>query len=372
MELFISQEDLVRALGGVQGIVERRSTHQVLGHALLTAEGDEFRVTATDTELTGELRFPARVEVPGQRSVSAGHLFQVARALPSGVVHLQGTEGHQLVVDAPPAHYRLVGLPPSEFPPFPSFEASATLTVRSADFRRVIDSTVFAIPADDQRYGLNGGHLEAVEGPDGTSRIRLVTTDGSRLCYAEAGFEGEFGMGRHMLLPRKALLELKRFLDSSDQPLEIAFGERAARFRVGQVVLHTRLVDGEFPAYRSVLPRTFQRRARVDRAAFMDALRRVALEASDQANTVRMSFSSDEVVLSARAVDQGEAKHPVPLQLEGEPIQMGFNVRFFQDVVSCLEDAELSIELGEALSPCVVRPAERDDALFIIMPIRLD
>jgi DNA polymerase-3 subunit beta len=372
MDLYITQEELARALGTVQGVVERRSNQQVLAHTLLSAKEDHLQVTATDQEITVVHRFPAEVARQGHACVHAVHMFQVARNLPDRAVHLVGEDNHALAVDAPPAHFRLVGLPPDEYPTLPAFEASATLTVKSGDLLRIIDRTVFAIPADDQRYGLNGGHLESIEDLEGRTLLRLVTTDGNRLCYAGVPYTGEFGMGRHMLVPRKALLEIKKLLDTPETEVEISFGERAASFRVGSSVLHTRLVDGEFPAYRSVLPQNFQRRVMVNRVAFRDALRRVALEAIDQASTIRMSFADDEVLITSRGIDHGEAKHPVPMVFEGDPIEMGFNVRYFLEVVNCIDEDELVLELGEPLSPCMVRAPGDEDALFIIMPIRLD
>ncbi|MBN1337031.1 MAG: DNA polymerase III subunit beta [Deltaproteobacteria bacterium] len=371
MDLHITQDEFVRAMASVQGVVERRSTHQVLSNALLTAAAGELQVMATDSELTLVSRHVAQVSREGMASIHAAHLFQVARNLPTGPVHLV-LENQHLVVDAPPAHYRILGLPPEDYPAFPAIEAVSKLEVGSEGLKRLVDETVFAIPLDDQRYGLNGGHLESVESPDGESRVRLVTTDGSRLCYSETPYSGTFGMGRHMLLPRKALVELRKMLDRPEEKVEIAFGERAATFTMGTAILHTRLVDGEFPAYRSVLPKTHLRRLEVDRIALLEAFRRVSLEAVDQSNTVRIQVQPEQLLISARSVDHGEANHPVPITLEGEPILMGFNVRFFLDVVSCMTDEALVAELGEALSPCVVRPRDRDDALFIVMPIRLE
>jgi DNA polymerase-3 subunit beta len=372
MDLTLTQADLVRALGAVQGVVERRPNQQILSHALLTAREGQLQVTATDQELTVIHRFPAEVAQPGSACVHAGHFFQVARNLPDRPVHLQAQENHGLVVDAAPAHFRLVGLAPEEFPGLPAFEPTATMVVKAAGLLKVIDRTIFAIPTDDRRYGLNGGHLESVEDLEGVPFLRLVTTDGSRLCYAGVPYVGAFGMGRHMLVPRKALAEVRKLLEAVGEDVTVAFGERAATFTLGSSVLHTRLVDGEFPAYRSVLPQSYLRRVVVNRVAFRDALRRVALEAIDQASTIRLRFAEEEALVSARGLDQGEARHPVPIALEGEPIEMGFNVRFFLEVVNCLDDDDLVLELGEALSPCTVRSPVDESSLFIIMPIRLD
>jgi DNA polymerase-3 subunit beta len=211
-----------------------------------------------------------------------------------------------------------------------------------------------------------------VEGEDGGLLLRVVSTDGSRLCYAQAPYQGEFGMGRKMLVSRKALNEIKRLVDSGEGEACIGFGDRTITVTVGSSVLHARLVDGEFPPYRKVLPTVQSRRAKIERVPFLDALKRVALEAQDKASTVRLKFDVDELVASARSVEHGEARHPVPIDFQGSSIQVGFNVRFFLDVVSCVNDAFLELRFDEALSPCIIRPLDREDALFVVMPIRLD
>jgi DNA polymerase III subunit beta len=372
MDLFIQQEELVKALGSVQGIVERRSTNLVTGQALLEASDSSLKITATDNELTLVGQFPANVADPGQISVNAAHFFQVAKALPTAPVRLLEEENHRLVVDAAPAHFKVLGTSTENFPALPAFDAQKTVKVKAGPFARIIDQTIFAIPTEDNRYGLNGGHVEALTSPEGESRVRLVTTDGSRLCYAETPYEGEFGMGKRMLVPRKALQEVRKLLDSPDDVATIGFGDRTITVTVGGYVLHSRLVDGEFPPYRRVLPASFQRQARVERLPLYEALRRVSIEAQDKAGKVLIQFGRDEMVISARSVEHGEARHPVPVDFQGNDITMGFNVRFFLDVLGCMDDSELTIQLEEALSPCIVRPSSRDDALFVIMPIRLD
>ena len=371
MDVYITRDELTRAVGAVQGVADRRSTNHILGHMLLEASEDGLRVTATDTEITLVSNHSARVEAPGSTTVNAAHFHQVARALPDGTVRLQLEEGQRLRVEAGPALFRLVGSDAADFPSVPDFEPSTQLTVSSPELRRLIDQTLFAIPVDDNRYGLNGGHLENLENEEGQTLLRLVTTDGSRLCFAQTVYEGDFGMQSHMLIPRKALGEIRRLLDRVDGGATIEFGERAARIQLESATLHARLVDGEFPAYRSVLPPSYQRLVSVRRDDFATALKRVSVEAQDRSGIMRMEVGAEGMVLSSRTVDQGEAQHPVEAELEGEPITIGFNVRFFQDVVNCIESDVVRLEMGTGLAPCVVKAQESDNVLFVVMPMRL-
>ena len=372
MDLYIERDELIRGLGRVQGFVERRPTTQALSHVLLQARDGGLTLTATDTALALVADYPARVEEPGELSVDAAHFFQIARSLAEPTVHLQTQPGNRLAVRCGSAEFTVVGMSSDEFPPLPTRDDRAALTVGGGDLRRLIEETLISVSVDDNRYGLNGAHLEQVENDQGESRLRVVTTDGSRLSLSEARFEGEFGMGRRMLVPRKALGEIRKLVEDDTRSWKIAFGERSATFSTDGLTLMVRLIDGEFPNYRQVLPGTVRRTVRVPREAFSAALKRVAIVASDRNHSVRFAFEPDQVVLTADNVDLGNARETVPAELDGEPLFTGFNVRYFQDILAATRSDELQLELVDVLEPCIVRMPERDDALFVVMPMRLD
>jgi DNA polymerase III subunit beta len=372
MDLYIDRDELIRALGRAQGIVERRPTTQSLSHVLLVARGNSLDVSATDGALALVATYPARVEEPGELTVDAAHFFQIARSLADPTVHLQTRPGNRLAIKCGSAEFQINGMAAEEFPPLPTKEERAVLTVRGGDLRRVIEETSFSISPDDTRYGLNGAHLEELTTADGATRVRLVTTDGSRLSLSEAAFEGTFGMGRSMLVPRKALGELRKLVESDNETWTVAFGERSASFSTPSMSLMVRLVDGEFPNYRQVLPGASRRTIRVPREAFAAAIKRVSIVASDRNHSVRFAFEPDQVVLSAENVDLGNARETVPAELDGEPLFTGFNVKYFQDILAATRSEIIQLELVDVLDPCIVRFPDRDDALFVVMPMRLD
>lgn len=372
MELYINQEELLKSMAGIQGVVERRSTNQLSSQAILEAKDEKLRVTATDGEITLVSSFPANVESTGEIAVNAAHFFQVVRSLPTVPVHLVVEENQRIVVDARPAHFKIMGGGIENFPALPVFDTQKLLTVKSSELKRIIEQTIFAIPLEDNRYGLNGGHFESIEEGDEGPKLRLVTTDGSRLCYSETSFQGEFGMGKRMLVSRKALTEIRKLCENGETDITMGFGDRTITVTAGSSVLHARLVDGEFPPYRRVLPSSHSRKARIQRLPFLEALRRVSLEAQDKASTIRIQFDREEAIISARSVEHGEARHPVPIDFQGTPITMGFNVRYFLDVIACVGEEYISLNLEEALSPCIIRVEGLEGALFVIMPIRLE
>lgn len=371
MDLYIERDALIRGLARVQGIVERRTTNPALSHVLLTARGDRLRMTATDTQITLVADYGANVTVENELCVEAQHFFQIARTLPDPTVQLK-LAGTRLTLTSGAAVFNMNVLSADEFPPLPSREDKGTVRLTGGDLRRLIEETLFSISGDDNRYGLNGAHLEEIKGEDGGKTIRVVTTDGSRLSWSEAPFEGSLALGRRMLLPRKALAEVRKLCEDPETVWDLSLGDRSVTFTSPGLTLSVRLVDGEFPDYRQVLPAAYRRRAVVARDRFEGALRRVALVATDRNHSVRFRFAEDALELTAENVDLGDAREELPVEFEGGEMSTGFNIKYFQDLLSATQGERLVLEMGDVLDPCIVRIDGREDCRFIIMPMRLD
>lgn len=373
MELYIDREAFLNGLSQAQGIVERRNTpNPILSHVLLEADQGRLRMTATDTEMTFIGDFPANVVSPGQIAVDAQNLFQIARVLPDATARLRLGAQNRLELTSGSAWYKVVGLPGEDFPGPQDFDGRSSMKLGAPQLRWLIERTAFVVCPDDNRYGINGAHLETLDGNGGHRLLRMVATDGHRLSYAQIPFEGQFGMGERMLIPRKALAEIKKLLDREESDVQLAFGENSALLTAGDNRFYFRLIDGEFPDYHKVVPSGFQRRVIASRDVLNSALRRVAVLAQDRGRPVRFRFERDQVVITASNTEAGEAREQVPVALEGEPLEMGFNIRYFQEVLNAVASDRVHIELGDALSPAVVREPESDDSLLIVMPMRLD
>ena len=371
MELYIDRDELLRGLSRVQGIVDRRNTpNPVLSHVLLQATEGRLRLTATDTEVAFIGDFAANVQSEGELAVHAAHFFQIVRMLPASTVHLKRGGQNRLEVASGSAWYKVLGLPGEEYPPLPEFDGQATMKLPAESLKGMIEKTAYAICPDDNRYGINGAHLQEVESSDGPV-IRMVATDGHRLSYAESTFDGEFGMGPRLLLPRKAVSEIKKLCEV-DEELEVTFGEHAALVRQERARFYFRLLDGEFPDYSPVIPDVPQRRVVASRDTLSSALKRMSLLAADKTRPVRFAFDLDRVTISAQNSDIGEAREEVPIELEGAPMSIGFNVKYFNDIMSIFSSDQVVIELGDALSPAIVRQPGDDRALYVVMPMRLD
>jgi DNA polymerase-3 subunit beta len=353
--------------------VAGNGSNPVLSSIHIRAAGDKVILTATDMAMTATRIVSANVEDHGETCIPAANLVQVVGQLPNDVIVFDLGDNNRMNVKCQRSSYKLSGMEATEFPPAPTPVTGTPLTIDAADLRKIIDQTWFSVAPDDNRYGLNGAHLDAIDTPAGRM-LRMVGTDGNRLSWSQAPFTGTLAIGRRMLLPRKPLAEVRKMIDGLSGPVEIRFGERAAEFAFDGTTVHTRLLEAEFPAYKEVLPKEFKRTVTLDRAAFAESLRRVSIFASDTSHSVRFAFSPDGLVLTARKLDAGDAREECACDLAGEPITMGFNAKFMQEVIVVLPAARVTLKLGDTLSPCIVQPFGEDDenALFVIMPVRLD
>ncbi len=371
MELYIDRDDLSRGLARIQGIIERRSTQPIFAHVLLHARDGLLRLTATDSEVAYIGDLSANVQNPGDIAVEAAQLFQVVRSLPDSTVHFKLDENRRLVVRSGRANFKLLGVAAEEYPALPAFEVTGTARFTERDLRRLVEQVAFSVASEDVRWGLNGAHMERVD-IDGELRVRMVATDGHRLALAEAPCEGEFQFPARQLVPRKALSVLKKLLGTGSESVVLEFGDRALQLRRDGEVFWFRLLDGEFPDYKAVIPKEKNHTARIKRSDLASTLKRVGILVHDRARAVRFAFTDDELEVQVHNVDRGEVNETVPLDLVGTEITVGFNPRYLQDILGVVGGDDVVLELAHPLAPCMVRDPESDTARFVVMPMRLD
>ena len=369
MKFQIATEELVRALARVQGIVERRSTNPIIANVLLEATAQGLTVTATDTQVGLTADYPAEVTSTGRITCTARPLFEIVRAMPVDTIEI-ALEGESLKVSGGSSSFDLRVLPADEFPPVPLFEGEPSFSIKGSDLRELIELTAFAISTDETRTGLNGAHLEIEDGDLGR-RLLMVATDGHRLSLAGRPVEGGEELST-LLVARKGLMELKRALESNDSDVQARREGSQLLFRWGKTTFVTRLLEGQFPDFRQVIPKSWQRRVAIRRDALLSALKRVSVLAPEKSNAVRIELEPGGVVLQSRHTELGSARIPVEAEVEGKELHLGFNARYFRDVLSVVPRNELSIEIGDSLSPTLVRTVGDESVLFVVMPMRLE
>lgn len=370
MKMSLKTAELARALYRVQGIADKKSTMPILAHVLLNATSDSLVVSATDMDVGLSGTYEAKVFTPGAAAIPARQLYEIVKALNSETVELEKQENNWLELRAGASRFRLVGTAAEEFPALPTHEQTKSFTIAAAALMALIDRTVFCVSTDDNRHNLSGVYCEAAN----SRLLRLVATDGHRLALAEQECDFDIPIEHGVIVPRKGFQELKRILADNAEKLthvDLGFSGNSGVLRAGSVVLSTRLVEGQFPDYTQVIPKSSDKTARIGRLAFAEALRRVSLLSQGHAHGVRLQFSTDSVELVAEDPELGEAREQVPLTYQGEPLNIGFNARYLLDILALIEQEEVVFELTDDLSPAVLKPFAAKGFLAVVMPMRI-
>lgn len=371
MEFQISVEELSKALYRAQGIVEKKSTMPILSSVLIearqTPEGGRITVSAYDLEVGVSGEHPAEVLREGAIALQAKSLYEIVRALPENVVVLKKGANNRVEITSGTAEFRIVGQAPEEFPALPKVEAIPFVAVDAGMLLEMIEKTQFAISTDETRYNLNGVFFDPAE-----DKARMVATDGHRLSSVERPLAGNFSLKRGVIVPRKGLMELRRLLaEDTASPGELGFNESSGVFRRQGLVMVMRLVDGQFPDYKQVIPAESDRPVSLPRARYLEMLRRVSLISADRTSAVKLEISAGRLRLTSQNPDLGEAREDLVIDFQGEPIKVGFNARYLMDVLGAMESDVVQLDIADELSPGVLRPAGDGSYVNVIMPMRI-
>jgi len=376
MKLSIERGALLRSLGHVQSVVERRNTIPVLSNVQIEAVDDRVILTATDLDIAIQESVPARIGVPGATTAPAHTLYDIVRKLPEGAdVDLTYNSADQrLTVAAGRSRFALSCLPREDFP---AMAETGDLTTRfriQADaLRKLIDKTRFAISTEETRYYLNGIYIHA-HSQDGVNMLRAVATDGHRLARFELPLpDGAQGMAG-VIIPRKAVNELRKLIDETDGAVDVGLaGERATRIRFGfeDAVLTSKLIDGTFPDYTRVIPVANDKVLGIDTSEFARAVDRVSTISSEKSRAVKLALDRDRVTLSVNSPDNGSATEEVTADYAGPGLEIGFNARYLLDIAGQIEGPKVRLDLADSASPTLVRDLEDESALYVLMPMRV-
>jgi len=380
MNVVVSKKDLLRILGRCQGVADKKSTMPMLGNVLLEVDGtDQLRVAATDLYLAVNSHVRAQVDKGGAIAVGARDLFERVKMMPDGQISIASSESSAVTLRSAGAarRYTLHGIPGEEFPTLPQVDPNAAVLSLDVDtLSKLIASTHFSISTDETRLHLNSALFEW-EG----DRVRMVTTDGHRLSKIDAQAKGKQATAS-MLIPLKGVLELRRLCDEArgeggkGEAAEIRISQNGpnAFFVLGNVELSVKLADAQFPPYQQVIPEASERAVRAPRLAFADALRAVSIAASDRTGGVKLTLGAGKMRFESESPESGEGFDEVPCEYDGAEITIGFNARYFLDVLGAIEDDEVIIGVSGELDPATLKPGTESTTsnyLAVVMPMRI-
>ena len=371
MEVTVRREDLVRGLHLAQGVVERRNTLPILSNVLVEPAGEGIALTATDMEVGLRSLIAAQVRRKGAVTLSARKLYEIVREVTADEVVLRVVQAGWVEILAGRSKFKIVSLDAKDFPELPlgaDAPQGTTITIAAGTLREMIDRTLFAVSSDETRFNLSGVFLSNED--DGL--LRMVATDGHRLALIDRRLPSA-RMERGVVMPRKGLIEARKLLDEAeDAEVTMIVSPKDVRLVLRSVSFFMRLVEGEFPDYRQVIPGAASVQARANRDDFLAALRRISLLASERSHGVKLHLERGKLELSASNPDQGEASEEVDVQYTGEPLTIGFNARYLMDVLAVHAEGD-AIELGftDEVGPGVVRGSQDPEYTYVVMPMRL-
>ena len=367
MKATIERATLLKGLGHVHSVVERRNTIPILSNVLIEGSaGGGLRLMATDLDLQINETVEASVTEAGATTVPAHTLFDIVRKLPEGSqVELSAAEGRMLI-NAGRARFTLSALPRDDFPVIAEGELPTRFELPAATLRQIIDKTRFAISSEETRYYLNGIYLHVTDGD-----LKAAATDGHRLARVTVprpdGAEAMPGV----IIPRKCVAELRKLLDEVDGTVEISLSEGKIRFGLGNAVLTSKLIDGTFPDYSRVIPTGNDKLLRLDPRSFEEGVDRVSTIASERTRAVKMTLDRDRVTLSVTSPENGTAAEEVAADYGAAGIEIGFNARYLLDILHQIEGDSVEVHLADAAAPTLLRENDKAPALYVLMPMRV-
>ena len=364
MHITLSRDDLLKPLSVVTGVVERRQTLPILSNILLRHNGKLLTLTGTDLEVEITTHIDC-AGAAGETTLPARKLYDICRALPAGAqVDIQA-EKDKATVKSGKSRFKLMAMPASEFPTIETSSWEQGYEVPQNKFRWLLEKTSFCMAQQDVRYYLNGLLFET----NGTT-LRTVATDGHRLSMAEIEMESDTKT-KQVILPRKGVQEMMRFLAEIDQKAKIQIGPNHLRLSTGDIIFTSKLIDSRFPDYTKVIPAGQNKKVQIGRELFKEALGRVSILSNEKYRGVRFGLAKGNMSVTAHNPEQEEAQEDVAVDYNGDELEIGFNVSYIIDAVNSLDGDQIEFGLNDPNSSCVLRSPGNLSYLYVVMPMRL-
>ena len=362
MKTTISKDNLLAGVRRVLSVVSTRTTLPVLNNVLVECAEDKLTLATTDLEVCITTDVPATVSEPGSTTLPAKKFGQIAGALPDGEIQLETDEKQLTAISCDKSFFRIVGLDPKEFPRDAAFSEEWSFTMTSDQLKKSLAKVSYSGSTDETRHVLNGILLSLRGGI-----LTIAATDGRRLALVERPLDGDSYPDGDVILPAKVVGELQRIMEAEGE-VTVGMSEARVAFTLPGTLITSKLVEGTYPNYRQVIPASFSRSVTIPREAFAAVLNRVAMVVSESSASVKLRLENAAMTVSAASSEFGEAKEPLEVSYEGEPIEIAFNPVFFSDPLRHLECDQLLLQFNDEYSPVSISGDE--GFLYVVMPMR--
>ena len=372
MKIKTEKNQLLSLINRTQNLIEKRSTMPVLANALLKAQKGTLKVFATNLEVSLTDEIEVDVERPGSVAINSKNLFNIIRELPSGPVELERQKNNWLKVLQQKSRFNIAGINPKEYPGFPIFSIKEFMEIKPSVFLEMIEKTIFSVSDDETRYHLNGVYFERIS----SNEFKMVSTDGHRLSLVNRSVDSVSKKGggvpmEGVIIPRRGLNEIKRLVESSEDNFQIAIEGSQLIVCQGKTTLMIRLIEGKFPNYQQLIPQDLSERILFDREKFLSSLRRVSILSNQKSKSVVLDLSKGLIKISSNDPELGDAKEEIEVDYQGKDLKISFNIKYILDVLSSIEEEEVSMEFKDKSSPGLLRPHGDKSHTCIIMPMRV-
>lgn len=367
MKLSITKDQFTSGLQAVQNVVGARTTLPILSNVLLQAEDNRLRLTATDLDVTVACTVEAKVVKKGATTLPAKRLFSIVREAPLGEIDMEVDDRNVCTLRSGSSLFKMNGLPAEDFPPLPQFDEKKVIVLPQDKLKAMLRRTAFAASTDETRYVLNGLFFSLKD-----HKVTAVATDGRRLALTDEEADIDSSAHAEFIVPTKAINELSRLLQDKGN-VELRHTDNQAAFAMpneqgGGILVTTKLVEGNYPNYQQVIPRESKERVTLIREEFLQALRRAEIMTSDKTNSVKLSFSRNQLTITANTPEVGEVVETVAINYKGNDFAIAFNPAFLVEALRALDQDEVFFELTDELSPGVIKV--NGPFLYVIMPMR--
>lgn len=367
MEIKVNKQSFLKGLYLAQSIADRKSTTPAVANVLLRTDGTESVLcAATDLRTSMAADIPVTVVKEGGISVGAKHLYEIIKSLPDDDVLFKKADNNWAEITSGKARYKMVGMSDRDFPRLPDHREVKFKEVDAGTLADMIRKTIFSVSSDDTRHHLSGIFLES----DGKI-ARMVSTDGHRLCKVERELGDGPVLEKGVIIPRKGVAEIRRLIDGIEGGCDIGFEKGTLFVKANDVALSVTLVDAQFPPYKQVIPQGHETQLRLDRMSLLESLRRVSIMSSERSWGIRMDLARGRLRIASDNPDLGEAREDLEIEYDGPELVIGFNARYFIDVISEIESESVVLEFNGELDPGLIRPADSQDYLGVVMPMRI-
>jgi len=377
MEFRIEKRNFLKGLAIVQTIVERRSTIPILSNTLVQTDQAGITLTATDLETAVKGHFPASVTVEGEVSIPARKLFEIVRELPEAEIHLTKRENNWVTLDCEKSIFNIAGINSEEFPPLPKFSEEDFHSFPIRELKEMIERTAFAASTEESRYNLNGVFLKGLD-IDNQPTIRMVATDGHRLSLVDKTGLEFANLEKGAIIPKKGLLEIRKLIgdgghkeEEQEDLVHVSLSENNFVAKKDGMIVLTRLIEGEFPDYESVIPKENDKKISLPRDRFTACLKRISTMASEKGEGLLFQLQKGAMAVSSSSQDFGDAKEEIDVDYSGEDLSIGFNGRYLLDALAVMETEEILFELKDNATAGILRPVGEEWHLCLVMPMKL-